>query len=255
MRPTKRKTGEPIRGSLLPFKSSELEKTYNAIRNSGSCIAPVLLVHFRELTKDATAFLIRDALKNNNRYAPIPDNVRNIIYNTVIYHCGQNVASFEDCSFLYFNGQKPPLITLYKEGNPYQAKEVGKAIAQARAHIQKAEKCYIQKVRSMLANRQWENISDRDYNRLILKYEAISLAIDFFCNYFLQYYKNGLPNTLAELVYNDALAYDAKLSALYTRTGNGIYQRKKNVGTTFNIVNQECAADIISQTYFIKRMI
>lgn len=255
MRPTKKKTGKPIRGSLLPFKSSELEDIYKAIKGSGKYIAPVLLDHFRELMKDSTASLVKDALRNNNRYVPIPDNVSTLIYNEVVNHYGQNVASFEDCTFLYFNGQRPHMVTLYKKGNPYQPKEIGKSIAQARAHIQKAEKSYIREVHKMLVNRQWENLTDYDYERLLAKYEAISLAIDYFCNYFLQYYKNGLPSILPETVYQNSLAYDNRLSVLYARTTNGTYRRKNGINTAFNIVSQECAAYIISQTYFIKKIL
>lgn len=257
MRPTNKKNGKPgkpIKGSLIPFKSSDLEKAYKAIKGSEKYIAPVLLDHLRELMKDSTAFFMEDALRNNNRYTPIPDNVRTLIYNEVINHCGQNVASFVDCAFLYFNGQKPHLVMLYKKGNPYQPKEVGKAIAQARAHIRKAEKGYIREVHKMLVNCQWENLTDHDYERLLTRYEAISLAIDYFCNYFLQYYKNGLPSILPETVYKDSLAYDNRLSALYTRTTNGTYRRKKEMNTAFSTVSQECAAYIISQTYFIKKI-
>lgn len=252
MRSANKKTGEPIKGSLLPYKGSDIERVFFLIKDSGGKIIPNLLVQLRELMKDSTAFLFRDALQNVNRYTPIPNSVQTYIYREINKFSDQDVASFVDCTILYYNQQRASQITLYNEGNPYNAREVGKAIAQARAHVQKADKVYIRDIIKMLEEGYWENFTPFDNTRWLQKYNAISRAIDFVCNYFLQYYKNGLPNKLTESVYKSALTYDAKLSNLYTRTSYGFYQRNKGINTSFNTIGQECAACIISQTYFLK---
>ena len=246
----RRNSGDRITGSMAPFKGSELEKTFHEINIRS--INPELLDCFRELMKANTAYIFEDALKSNHHYAKIPDTVIDIVYHELkAANFEQYVASFVECTIRYFNHQKKHSVVLYINGNPYRAKELDKAVAQASAHIKKAEKTYVQAIIKMLKGFQ-ENLpvgKETDYKTMLKKMEAIKDALDYLCYYFSNVCKRKLPQFLGETTYQGALGFDAKLSEYYTRTSYGTYQRRKNANVPLNMFAPECSAYIVTQMY------
>lgn len=241
--------GEKIPGDLRCFKGSQLEISYNEIVHSGAYAPLDQFDKLREALKDCAGILFENALTSNKKSIHISENAVDAIYAELSVKTNVHTAGFVHCALQYYRGTRIHCANLNLDNLQYRAQEVEKAVAQACAHLKKAEKGYVKKVITMLKAGKWENI--RDYDYWIQKYNAIEPAVNFLCTFFTKITKKvKLPQIIGEAVYVHALILDPNLNRFYTPTSTNIYKTKKETNATFDMVKPECAAYLICSTLY-----
>ena len=109
----KSKPGRPVRGSIHPFRNTELEKMHQNIMLAPT---PGQLTEYRNVIKDAiaqTALAKFSALRRPVEF--INDQCCRLIHaELATKHQNPHVASFVCCTMDFFNNTRPRLTTINK---------------------------------------------------------------------------------------------------------------------------------------------
>lgn len=129
----------------------------------------------------------------------------------------------------------------------YRPREVEKAVVQASATIKRAYKAYVKQILIMLKNENtWKDLPDRE--KVIQKFEAIGIALNFLCNFFVQWFKGKLPKSLGIHIFQKAVMLDSKLKEAYTLIPEGMYTQNKKTNFVLNSFSLDCIVCLITCT-------
>lgn len=234
--------GKRIRGSLEPFRGTEIEYLSNAIQGFHTRGTHAPRDHYfklRNVLKEDIGELFRRGAQQCNRYTPISDESRGIIQDYLATmknhpHC----STFADCVILSYNDvrQRPRL-------NPPSCKttDVKKALQHANKDSLKEYFIY---VRPIL---RYMNEYEIDFNDDALgRYRDVEGAVAFMRHFFMMLSCGRMPRTMSVELYDAARELDMRIAASYVfRPDEGRYMLCKQRTYMCKKLNQECITRIV----------
>lgn len=224
-----------IRAKAQIFKGSDLEKSYNSINTRGNVLCHDELDIFRKTEKATVAAIERDASNHIKRHLKINEPSMDIIRNN-FNHKNPYVIGFFECLITCYNKAHSSSLIIDLSA-VYKSKEHPKLMQQARVNCEKSLTAYVDKVLTKMKSNHWKNVTKIDVD----KFEAITPAVNFFCDYIEFLTIGTIPKNISYKDFAVAVDFDPNIENYYSNNRkNCCYTLNKKANNKINNFNQKC---------------